>query len=422
MSDVKTTNTSSVVSEQAPPSKRDSIIPKEDPNDNDSDIVKTDVTHQTNHSVRFSSTGPNRHLTKVQKESLRDAENAERRNYYRHMKHATYSWTDLYRIRGSVIPRIVFPSLVVTLWGTLWTCLYMAAKIESFKLDSLLITILGVVMGLLLVFRTNTAYDRYWEGRRTWATLLTQLRNMTRLIWITVDPKDDQQTNEKRGAMNLLLAYVVATKHYLRDEEGYKYKDLRHLVAHIPSMAHGANLLETDIDNVPLEISLHLATYVRRCRDLNLIDASFGTAMTNCLGVMVDCLSTFERIKGSPIPMAYNVHLKQTLMLYLLSLPFQLVAKTYWGTIPVIFLASFTLLGIEGIGGEIENPFGYDDNDLPVEKFCEWMRNEMNSIIHRPGTLDPANWGIAVGVDAAIEHTLTAKASDIKITVEGVPH
>ncbi|KAJ3027966.1 hypothetical protein HDV00_010711 [Rhizophlyctis rosea] len=250
-------------------------------------------------------------------------------------------------------------------------------------MPTLLITILGVVMSLLLAFRTNTAYDRYWEGRRLWGTLLTQTRNLQRFIWGGITPKDDKTANERLGAMNLTLAFPIATKHYLRDEHGFRYEDLRPLVQHLPGMEPGAP--ETDIQNLPLEISYHLAAYVRRCRSLNLIDAAQFTPLTNSISALIDTLTSFERIRNTPMPLAYNVHLKQSLMLYILSLPFQLVSTLKWGTIPVMFVASFTLLGIEGIGGEIENPFGYDDNDLPVEVYCEDARGEMERVMEKDG-------------------------------------
>jgi putative membrane protein len=78
----------------------------------------------------------------------------------------------------------------------------------------------------------------------------------------------------------------------------------------------------------------------------------------------VDCLTGFERILRTPIPLAYSVHLHHSIWLYLLALPYQLVKENGWWTVAIVVLSSFALLGILGIGWEIENPFGYDDNDL----------------------------------------------------------
>ncbi|KAI9011418.1 Bestrophin, RFP-TM, chloride channel-domain-containing protein [Gaertneriomyces semiglobifer] len=327
---------------------------------------------------------------------LKNAEALERRfRAHKIRNEARYSYGDLLRVRASVIPRVLVPALLHTIWGTLWTCLYMLTDFRWFAIGSQLITILGVVISLLLVFRTNTAYDRYWEGRRTWATLVTQIRNLARFVWLGVQTRDDpHQSIERRGAMNLLLAFAVATKHYLRNELGHRYTDLHHLLVHLPDFRPG--VAHPDIKNLPLEISFHISSYIAKCRQQELIDISQQTAMTNSLSAMVDCLTSFERIRNTPIPLAYSIHLQQTLTVYILALPFQLVQQVYWGTIPIMFIAAFTLLGIESIGGEIENPFGYDENDLRIEDFCHTTREELQRVMSRPTKLDPSKWTIPV--------------------------
>ncbi|KAJ1344506.1 hypothetical protein BSLG_000030 [Batrachochytrium salamandrivorans] len=112
-------------------------------------------------------------------------------------------------------------------------------------------------------------------------------------------------------------------------------------------------------------------------------DVPTTNAMQAAVAGLLDCLGTMERIGSSPIPMAYLIHLKQTLYLYLLSLPFQLVSTMGWTTVAVVGAASFTLLGIEAIGGEIENPFGYDPNDLKLDKFCRCIQSELREMLLR---------------------------------------
>ncbi|KAJ3329383.1 hypothetical protein HDU76_008016 [Blyttiomyces sp. JEL0837] len=120
------------------------------------------------------------------------------------------------------------------------------------------------VLGLLLVFRTNTAYDRYWEGRKLWSSLITHARNLARGIWIGVNTKGIKQNeNEKRGAVNLTLAYVVAVKHYLRGEREHKFTDLAHLLAHVPRY-HPEQ--DHNDKNLPIDINLLLTDYCRRAR------------------------------------------------------------------------------------------------------------------------------------------------------------
>ncbi|CAG8762808.1 13035_t:CDS:2, partial [Acaulospora morrowiae] len=250
----------------------------------------------------------------------------------------------------------------------------------------------------------------FWEGRRLWSTMTIAIRNLTRTIWVSVKEDDSvDRIIEKKTVINLLVGFAVAVKHYLREEEGTDHEDLKGLISNIRSTLPGFEPLseqgqKTDETpenhrphhhkhyhlnhhhnlvvnhNLPLEITLHISAYIHSV-DVNV--PTKNTLIQN-LNMLVDCLSNFERILRTPIPLAYSIHLNQVLYIYCLSLPFQLVSTTGWPTIPVVFLASFVLIGIERIGVEIENPFGYDENDLEVDDFCGIIKLEVSNITSRP--------------------------------------
>jgi putative membrane protein len=96
---------------------------------------------------------------------------------------------------------------------------------------------------------------------------------------------------------------------------------------------------------------------------------------------LLEALTTCERILSTPIPFAYAIYLKRLLLIYCLSLPFQVVNTLHWWTSPVAIIISFVLLGIEEIGTEIENPFGDDANDLPLEEICTTILNNIEDLI-----------------------------------------
>ncbi|CAG8508970.1 18078_t:CDS:2 [Rhizophagus irregularis] len=290
------------------------------------------------------------------------------------------------RWKGSVLPRVLPSTLVVTIVAVIVTVLYEKTDVKL-GIDSTFIPILGFVVGLLLTYRTNTAYDRYWEGRRFWSVLVVAIRNLTRTIWINV--KEDEGTKdilEKKTAINLLLGFAVATKHYLREEEGSNHEDLKYLISNIKSSLPGfapiedQDLTENKIrenlklgrqsslkmfkpkvkphqrrkgtpipvsHNLPLEITLYLSSYIDTLAQKKKTDVPTTNSMYAALNTMVDCLTQFERILRSPIPLAYSIHLKQTVWIYCLSLPFQLIKNLHYITIPVVFLASMILMGIE---------------------------------------------------------------------------
>ena len=345
------------------------------------------MSRNSNESTAQSS---NVFLSPETSQSLHPAELVFRKRPRRVDNTYTENHRDTFKVSSSVIPAVWLPVAIYTIWSTLVSVLVLVLNVKTFAVNPLIITILSVVMGLLLVFRTNTAYDRFWEARRLWGTLFTHTRILGRFFWVAVRATTPEEKKNKQSSINMLLAYAVACKHTLRDEHGIDYADLHPLVSHIPHFKQGA--LHED-EHIPLAIAAHLSTYIQQTRSMDQVDVPTTASMIVTLNGLVDCMSNFERIRATPIPRAYSIHLRQTLMLYIAALPFQLVNTMGWATIPVTFIASFTLLGILAIAGEIENPFGYDANDLRLEDFCEQLRTELIQLMSRDLTSSVQTWG-----------------------------
>ncbi|MCY7283116.1 MAG: hypothetical protein LH679_06670, partial [Cyanobacteria bacterium CAN_BIN43] len=135
------------------------------------------------------------------------------------------------------------------------------------------------------------------------------------------------------------------------------------------------------MNNPPLEVAFWIGDYLQLQYQRDRLNIHQLTAMHKLLDILVDAIGGCERILKTPMPMAYSIHLKQLLLLYCLSLPFQMVGQLGWWTAPVVVLISFTLFGIEEIGIEIENPFGHDQNDLPLDAICLTMRRNIDDLI-----------------------------------------
>ncbi|KZV85119.1 UPF0187-domain-containing protein [Exidia glandulosa HHB12029] len=372
-----------------------------------------------------------------------------------------YSWLpDVLRYEGSVIRIIVGPVLTVTFFAT-------AVALAHFHgyqvaLTNAVTPLLGVVVGLILVFRNGTSYDRYYEGRKDFGQMMSNIRNLARLVWVNVSPPGSAsetslsapatQADLKGGksprtslhavkvrTLRLLVAYAVAVKHHLRDEPGPHWQDFKGLLPHrfaheikgysgledsiiVPQersnkksrrqqVAEGADDLERGggsgtttplltesqhsadirrmLDNalpLPLVIGHEITRLLLTWRSMGYLDAvgpAGLNAMNQLLQGMVDQLTAMERIATTPIPASYGIHLKQCVTLYLFALPFTLVNELRWNMIPVVTLVAFTLMGIEGIAQEIEMPFGRDESDLPLDEYCEELKEEIEYIITR---------------------------------------
>ncbi|WP_026734180.1 bestrophin family protein [Fischerella sp. PCC 9605] len=280
-------------------------------------------------------------------------------------------WQLALQFKGSVITAIYKRVLWCGLFGFFVSVLYYLKQPVSQPILGTVIP--SIVLGLLLVFRTNTAYERFWEGRKCWGNIVNTVRNLARQIWVSVDESSPEDKDKKISALWLLVAFAVATKLHLRGEP--VNSELEEL------MQQSKYIKLKTMNNPPLEVAFWIEDYLQQQYNRNCLNSYQLTAMRELLNMLVDNLGACERILKTPIPLAYAIHLKQLLLLYCFLLPFQMVESLGWWTGLIVALISFTLFGIEAIGLEIENPFGYDINDLPLDAICNTMNRNIDDLI-----------------------------------------
>jgi ion channel-forming bestrophin family protein len=276
-----------------------------------------------------------------------------------------------FQLKGSVVPSVLPRTLFCGLFGVLISVLfYFQLPVAQPTFANL---IPSIVLGLLLVFRTNTAYERFWEGRKCWGTLVNTVRNLARQIWIGVAEQSPEDRQNKIAALRLLAAFAVATKLHLRQEPVSSELE--------PLMPRSQYLKLQSMNNPPLEVAFWIGDYLQEQHTLGQLNAYQLANLHRLLDELVNALGGCERILKTPMPLAYAIHLKQLLLIYCLLLPFPLVSEIGWLTGPIVALISFTLFGIEEIGIEIENPFGRDPNDLPLDAICHTMLRNIEDLI-----------------------------------------
>ncbi|MCJ1257382.1 hypothetical protein MMC24_005207 [Lignoscripta atroalba] len=324
------------------------------------------------------------------------------------------------RMHGSVTPRMVFPLVFIGCWATLITCI--SQFWYPLVVSNVLLGVLGFVVGLSISFRTSSAYERYVEGRKYWAQLIQASRDLARHIWIHAEERHDKDAETgkadllaKLTALNLIVAFAVALKHKLRFEPYTNYPDLEHLVSHLSTFAGSASDIDAPVSreksswkvageylgltfaesnprklikrsnknlgNLPLEILTYLSAYMESV----MANETFrngvhqGMAMSN-LASLNEVLAGTERVLNTPLPIAYSIAISQITWVYVILLPFQLWDSLGWITIPGTIVGAYIILGIAAIGQEIENPFGHDVNDLPLDGFCKQLESEIDVI------------------------------------------
>lgn len=276
-----------------------------------------------------------------------------------------------FSFKGSVILGVLERSLFCGAFGILISFFYFKRIPVSQPILGSIIP--SIVLALLLVFRTNTAYERFWEGRKLWGSTVNTIRNLVWQIWVAVDEVEPGDRESKITTLRLLSAFAIAKKLYLR----YEYAS-EELQAWVSPSQYG--VLQNS-QNMPLEIISWIADDLQQKYKRGLLTLSQLGDIRSLMNKLMDNVGGCERILTTPIPPAYVIHLNQLVLIYCLILPFQLVKELGWWTGIFVAIVSFALFGIEEIGVEIENPFGYDMNDLPLDKICQIIQNNIEDFI-----------------------------------------
>ncbi|KAF8880634.1 Bestrophin, RFP-TM, chloride channel-domain-containing protein [Infundibulicybe gibba] len=406
---------------------------------------------------------------------------------------------------------------------------------HTLTIQPTLLTI-GTVLGFVISYRTTSAFERYNEGRQLWSQIILASRTFARIVGfmsLVYHPSTETVCSgemksrsmiEKKTAINLLEAYAVAVKHYLRGEDEIYYEDLYYLVKFLPAYAlpagipatQGHSLHESEYarhsksssseqgsflnqrtsqlpfpattpspqgtmfrdqrtiprkqdkviltqegerslfpahmppehhlfdlfpfsllagaltrrgkevsgrkaarlrarnrgmhsstvsHDIPLEISLYLSSYISSLQTRNIGDVPTINTLMSALEQLVHGLTGLERILTTPIPFSYSFHLWAVTVIYCLALPFQIYDTLNWLTIPGTIIPSFIFFGFLAAGEEIENPFGYDKNDLNLDHFTHnIIRNELRAITSTPPPA-LAQWAFAPENDLVFEST-----------------
>lgn len=279
------------------------------------------------------------------------------------LKYDNKNWFSfIFRHGSKHVEGMWWSMLFMALMTTLLIFLNEKTEVLHFEISASFHTVIGLVLGLLLVFRTNSAYDRWWEGRKQLGALVNTCRNLA----IKVKTYSHQRKPElSHDTLHLIYAFAYSMKEHLRE------KDFSSVLPEVPK--HYIETFEK-LDHKPNFILSRIAENLKTLFDKGVISGEQLIVLEKECNALINILGACERIRHTPIPMAYALHLKRVLLIYSLTLPFGFVGQLHWLAIPVVLIVFYTMLGIELIGEEIEDPFGLDDNDLPVDELCDKIK------------------------------------------------
>jgi ion channel-forming bestrophin family protein len=234
---------------------------------------------------------------------------------------------------------------------------------------SLLHTLLGFAISMLLVFRTNTAYDRWWEGRKLWGALVNSSRNLAVKL-NSILPHDDDKSRRFFSRIIPLFAWELKN-HLQREETLYALDDQPH--PEIPGFDRQKH--------VPNQVAGLIMSRANLLYKQQQITGDQLIILNNELTSFLDICGACERIKNTPIPFSYSAFIKKFIFIYVITLPLGYVFNLGYLIIPVAILIFYVLASLELIAEEIEDPFGKDSNDLPMQRMCETIQKNITEIL-----------------------------------------
>lgn len=266
--------------------------------------------------------------------------------------------------------RILFPTMSLLGLITLAIC-FIEKKFLSIEIPALTIfhQISGFIISLVLVFRINSAYDRWWEGRKLWGSLINNTRNLAIKLHVTV-PKSDLAVRTE--LFQLISNFPFALKESLRNN------DTKEDIVFTPSLnetaymkaGHKPNLIARQLTALCLQ---QTKQYIHSPNDYLVLSEN--------LNQLTDICGACERIKKTPIPYSYSMFIKKVIFLYVITMPVAFGLTIGYWSVPIVMFMFYAFASLELISEEIEDPFGTDSNDLPTDEISVRIKENIREIL-----------------------------------------
>ena len=223
---------------------------------------------------------------------------------------------------------------------------------------------LGFVISLLLVFRTNTAYDRWWEGRKMWGALVNNSRNFALKLAVILKEEKDSHYFKK-----MIPTYAAVLHQHLSNDETSQ------------QLFDDVDLEIDHHSHKPNQVAKKMFQKINDLYDDQKISGDQLIILNAELQSFTDICGACERIKNTPIPYSYSAFIKKFIFFYVMTLPFGYSFSLGYYTAPVVVFIFYVLASLELIAEEIEDPFGGDANDLPTKKIADNIKKHVGELM-----------------------------------------
>lgn len=282
----------------------------------------------------------------------------------------------LFSLKGSIAKRIALRSLLVTLLASVIVLVETLHPAYFSKVNATPFTLLGLSLSIFMSFRNNACYDRWWEGRKQLGQMVIEVRSLIRETQLIKDPV------ERAGLLRGVCGFAHGLIARLRHED--------EIQAITPWTA-----VQPSHPNLPDRVLQNVGARLSELTGQGVLSEWRYTQLETRLVSLSQVQAACERIKGTPLPFPYTLLLHRTIYLFCILLPFAMAEPLGWLTPVFTAIVSYTFFGLDEIGDDLEDPFGFDENDLPCNALLRNIEREVLAALGEtdlPPALEPVEY------------------------------
>ena len=287
-------------------------------------------------------------------------------------------WNILFSLKGSIAKRIAKRSFMITALASFIVLVEGAYPALFAHVNATPFTLLGISLSIFMSFRNNACYSRWWEGRQAWGEVITEVRSFTRASLFISD------ATLREMLLRELCGFTHALAAKLRHESEFPAAQIW-LSQDAQKYGH----------NVSEGILRHISSHYFALSQSHQITGWHYMVLEERLQHLAQAQATCERIKSTPLPFPYTLLFHRTIYIFCLLLPFAMAEPLGWLAPIFTTIVSYTFLGLDALGDELEDPFGHEENDLPIDAMVRIIERDILDSLNigeLPPLLQPKNY------------------------------
>ncbi len=286
------------------------------------------------------------------------------------IKNSRNWFTLLFVWKGSILRKVLPQLIIITLFSVL--VLVFHGKIYHYKvhLNPTIFTLIGLALAIFMAFCNTASYDRYWEGRKLWGTLVIDTRSLTRQVITFIRAKNKAEDDDQKYFVKMIAAFSWALNFQLRNKDAQQ---------HLQRLLSDRDFKEVENKKFkPIAILDLMAFWLNQRFEEGKMDSVLLKEMDEKLNSLSNIVGGCERIYNTPLPFPYRLLLHRTVYLYCFWLPFGLVDAVGVVMPIIVLLICYTFVGLDALIQEISEPFGEEENDLALDSICTTIEFSIN--------------------------------------------